>query len=38
MKLDSIRRLFSPLFGLEQRETTAKFLHAILLSIIIVDS
>lgn len=38
MKLDSIRRLFRPLFGLEQRETTAKFLYAILVSIIVIDS
>jgi PAS domain S-box-containing protein len=38
MKLDSIRLLFRPLFGLEQRETTAKFLYAILLSVIVVDS
>jgi len=38
MKLDSIRRLFRPLFGSQQRETTAKFLYAILVSIIIVDS
>lgn len=38
MRLDAIRRLFKPLFGLEQRETTAKFLYAILLSIIVVDS
>ncbi|HEX9838751.1 MAG TPA: PAS domain S-box protein [Anaerolineales bacterium] len=38
MKLDSIRRLFRPLFGLEQRETTAKFLFAIIVSIIVIDS
>lgn len=38
MKLDSMRRLFRPLFGLEQRETTAKFLYAILVGIIVIDS
>jgi PAS domain S-box-containing protein len=38
MKLDSIRRLFRPLFGLEQRETTAKFLYAIIVSVIVIDS
>ena len=38
MKLDTFRRLFRPLFGLEQRETTAKFLYAILISVIVIDS
>lgn len=38
MRLDSIRRLFRPLFGSGQSETTARFLHAILLSIIAVVS
>lgn len=36
MKLESIRRLFRPLFGSQQREMTIRFLYAILISIIIV--
>jgi PAS domain S-box-containing protein len=37
MKLDSIRRAFRPLFGLERRETTARILYTILISVLIVD-
>ena len=38
MKFNSIRRLFRPLFGSQQRETTSRFLYAILISVIVVDS
>jgi PAS domain S-box-containing protein len=38
MNIDGIRRLFRPLFGLEERETTTRFLYAILISVIIIDS
>ena len=38
MNLDSVRQMFRPLFGLEHRETTSRFLYAILISVLIVDS
>ena len=37
MKLEPIRQVFRPLFGLQRRETTTRFLYAILISAIIVD-
>jgi PAS domain S-box-containing protein len=38
MKPDSIRQAFQPLFGLERREMTTKFLYAILISVLVIDS
>ncbi|RPJ21946.1 MAG: hypothetical protein EHM33_24815, partial [Chloroflexi bacterium] len=38
MKLDALRRVFRPLFGLERRETTVRFLYAILISTLIIAS
>lgn len=37
MKFGSIRQIFRPLFGLEHRETTTRFLYAILISALIID-
>ena len=37
MNLDPLRRAFQPLFGLERREITTRFLYAILTSAIIID-
>ena len=38
MNLESIRQTFRPLFGVERRETTSRFLYAILISALIVNS
>lgn len=38
MKLGPIRQIFRPLFGLEHRETTARFLYAILISALLIES
>jgi PAS domain S-box-containing protein len=38
MKLEPIRQVFRPLFGLERRETIARFLYAILVGVIDEDS
>ncbi len=35
--MDSIRQVFQPLFGLERRETTTRFLYAILISALIIN-
>ncbi|HMB25527.1 MAG TPA: histidine kinase dimerization/phospho-acceptor domain-containing protein, partial [Anaerolineales bacterium] len=37
MKFGPIRQIFRPLFGLERRETTARFLYAILIAASIID-
>jgi PAS domain S-box-containing protein len=37
MKLESLRQLFQPLFGLERRELTSRFLYAILISALAAD-
>jgi PAS domain S-box-containing protein len=37
MNLDPLRQIFHPLFGLERRETTKRFLYAILTSAILID-
>lgn len=37
MALDSLRQIFRPLFGVERRETTARFLYAILISTLMID-
>ncbi len=37
MNLEPIRQVFRPLFGLERRETTTRFLYAILISAAIID-
>ncbi len=37
MKIDPIRQAFRPLFGLEGRETTMRFLYAILISALIIN-
>ncbi|RPI91834.1 MAG: PAS domain S-box protein [Chloroflexi bacterium] len=37
MKFGPIRQLFRPLFGLERRETTARFLYTILVCALIID-
>jgi PAS domain S-box-containing protein len=37
MKIDPMRQAFRPLFGLEERGTTTRFLYAILLSALIID-
>jgi PAS domain S-box-containing protein len=37
MNLEPIRRAFRPLFGLERRETIARFLYAILISAVVID-
>src|SRR6476469_7945796 len=37
MKMDSIRQAFQPLFGWERRETTTRFLYAILISALIIN-
>src|SRR5215208_3258037 len=37
MKLDLVRQMFRPLFGLERRETTSRFLYTILISGLIID-
>ena len=37
MKLDPVSELFRPLFGLERREITSRFLYAILISVLVVD-
>jgi PAS domain S-box-containing protein len=37
MKIDPIRQAFRPLFGLEGRETTTRFLYAILISALIIN-
>jgi PAS domain S-box-containing protein len=37
MNLELIRKAFRPLFGVERRETTSRFLYAILISGLIVD-
>ena len=37
MDLERIRQAFRPLFGLERRETTTRFLYAILISAMIID-
>src|SRR5215207_6790436 len=37
MKLEPIHQLFRPLFGLERRETTTRFLYAILITALITD-
>ncbi len=38
MRFEPIRQIFRPLFGLEHRETTTRFLYAILISGLITDS
>src|ERR1044071_4727337 len=38
MKIDPLRQAFQPLFGLERREMTARFLYVILTSILVIDS
>jgi PAS domain S-box-containing protein len=38
MKTEPIRHLFRPFFGLERRETTVRFLYAILISALAVDA
>jgi len=37
MKMDSIRQAFQPLFASERRETTTRFLYAILISALIIN-
>jgi len=37
MKFGPIRQIFRPLFGLEHRETTVRFLYAILFSALLID-
>ena len=37
MNLERIRQAFRPLFGLERRETTTRFLYAILISAMVID-
>ena len=37
MNLEPLRELFRPLFGVERRETTTRFLYAILISALIVE-
>ena len=37
MKFGPIRQIFRPLFGLKHRETTTRFLYAILISALIID-
>jgi PAS domain S-box-containing protein len=37
MKINPIRQAFQPLFGLERREMTARFLYAILISALIIN-
>lgn len=37
MKLEPLRQFFQPLFGVERRETTARFLYAILICALIID-
>lgn len=38
MKQGRDRQVFQPFFGLERRETVSRFLHAILISVIVVDT
>ncbi len=38
MKIDPIRQAIQPLFGLERREMTARFLYAILIGVSVSDS
>ncbi len=38
MKINPIRQAFQPLFGLERREMTARFLYAILIGVLVIDS
>lgn len=37
MKLQPLRQMFQPLFGVERRETTARYLYIILISALIID-
>ena len=37
MKLEPLRQFFQPLFGVERRETSARFLYAILISALIIE-
>jgi PAS domain S-box-containing protein len=38
MGLEPLRQIFRPLFGVEQREITARFLYAILIAALIIDA
>lgn len=38
MALEPLRQIFRPLFGVERRETTARFLYAILISALIIEA
>jgi hypothetical protein len=38
MKLEPLHQIFRPLFGEERRETAARFLYAIIIGILIVNS
>jgi len=38
MKLEPLRQMFRPLFGLERHKTTARFIYVILITTLIIDS